>query len=112
MAFPHLKEWTDRYGAKGLVVVGLTNLQGRYVNRQLGAEEEFAKVKDDFIPKHHMTWPVGVEKDGRTTFTDYGVKGIPHVVLIDKKGTLRYFKVGAADYDKTEQVIKKLLAED
>lgn len=111
MAFPHLKEWKEKYAAQGLVVIGLTNFQGRYDNKQLGAEEEFAKLQDDFIPKHKVTWPVGIEKDGRKTFTEYGVNGIPHVVLIDKKGTLRYFKVGAADYEKTEKMIKKLLAE-
>jgi thiol-disulfide isomerase/thioredoxin len=111
MAFPHLQAWKEKYAAQGLVVLGLTTFQGRYEGKQLGPEEEFAKVRDDFIPKHKVSWPVGIEKDGRTTFTDYGVNGIPHVVLIDKKGTLRYFKVGAADYDKTENMIKKLLAE-
>jgi thiol-disulfide isomerase/thioredoxin len=111
MAFPHLREWTERYAAQGLVVVGLTNAQGRYDGKTLGADEEFAKVKDDFIPKHKLTWAIGVEKSGRKTFTDYGVNGIPHVVLIDRKGVLRYLKVGAADYDKTEKMIKKLLAE-
>lgn len=111
MAFPHLRDWTERYAGQGLVVVGLTNSQGRYDGKQLGADEEFAKLKDDFIPKHKINWAVGVEKSGRKTFTEYGVNGIPHVVLIDRKGVLRYFKVGAADYDKTEKMIKKLLAE-
>jgi len=42
---------------------------------------------------------------------DYGVQGIPHVVLLDRDGKVRYVKVGAADYQKTERKIQQLLAE-
>jgi len=110
MAFTHLKEWKERYGEKGFVIVGLTNYQGKYEGKFIGAEDEFEKLKDDFIPKHHLTWAIGVEA-GRKTFTDYGVQGIPHVVLVDRKGKVRYFKTGAGDYDETERMIRRLLAE-
>ena len=109
MAFPHLKEWQKKYESKGLVIVGLTNYQGRYDGASYKPEEEFAKLKDDFIPKHGITWPVGVEKAGRQTMLDYNVQGIPHIVLIDREGKVRYVKVGASDYDKTEKKIQELL---
>lgn len=111
MAFPHLKKWQETYQDKGLVIVGLTNYQGRYDGANQKPEEEFAKLKDDFIPKHKITWAVGVEKAGRQTMLDYDVQGIPHVVLIDRTGKVRYVKVGASDYDKTEKMIKELLAQ-
>jgi thiol-disulfide isomerase/thioredoxin len=111
MAFPYLKEWHEKYEDAGLVVIGLTNYQGRYDGASLKQEEEFAKLRDDFIPKHKINWPIGVEKDGRQTMTDYDVQGIPHVTLIDRQGKVRYVKVGAADYDKTEKKIQELLAE-
>lgn len=111
MAFPHLRGWQEKYSAEGLVVVGLTNYQGRYEGKTLGPDDEFKKLRDEFIPKHKVSWAVGVEKNGRTAFEKYGVNGIPHVALIDRKGILRYVKVGAADYDKTEKMIQKLLAE-
>ena len=41
----------------------------------------------------------------------YGVQGIPHVVLIDRQGVVRYVKVGASDYEQTEKMIQKLLAQ-
>ncbi len=111
MAFPHIKEWSDKYADQGLVVLGLTTFQGRYDGRTVTPDDEFLKLKDDFIPKHKVSWPVAVEKSGSKTFQDYGVNGIPHISLIDRGGILRYFKVGAGEYDKTERMIKKLLAE-
>ena len=111
MAFPHLRDWQEKYEDKGLVIVGLTTYQGRYDGSIVKAPEELKKLKDEFIPKHEITWPVGVEKMGRQTMLDYNVQGIPHVVLVDRKGKVQYVKVGAADFDKTERKIQQLLAE-
>ena len=36
---------------------------------------------------------------------------IPHVVLIDKKGIVRWWKVGAGDAREMEEMIVQLLAE-
>ncbi|MDX9759280.1 MAG: TlpA disulfide reductase family protein [Bacteroidota bacterium] len=111
MAFPHIREWQNTYGDKGLVVIGLTTYQGRYEGSMVKPAEELVKLKDDFMKKHEITWPVGVEKNGRQTMLDYNVQGIPHVVLVDRAGKVQYVKVGAADYDKTERKIQQLLAE-
>jgi len=35
----------------------------------------------------------------------------PTIVLVDKKGIIRYSHIGEGAYDKTESVIKQLLAE-
>lgn len=110
MAFPHIREWQKTYGEKGLVVVGLTTYQGRYEGSIVKPAEELVKLKDDFMKKHEITWPVGVEKNGRQTMLDYNVQGIPHVVLVDRAGKVQYVKVGATDYDKTERKIQQLLA--
>ncbi len=109
MAFPHLREWKDKYEKDGLVVIGLTTYQGRYDGAKTEPADELAKLKDDFISKHDITWPIGIEKNGRQTMTDYGVQGIPHVALIDREGKVQYVKVGAADYGKTEKKIRSLL---
>lgn len=111
IAFPHIREWAEKYEKDGLVVVGLTNYQGRYEGAALQPEAEFAKLRDDFMPKHKVSWFVGVEKTGRKTFDAYDVSGIPHMVLIDRKGQIRYTKTGASDYEKTEEMIRQLLKE-
>ena len=111
MAFEHIRDWHEKYADKGLVVVGLTTYQGRYDGSVVKPAEEIKKLKDDFIPKHKLSWAVGVEKSGRQTMMDYDVQGIPHVVLLDREGKVQYVKVGATDYDKTERKIQQLLAE-
>lgn len=108
-AFPKLREWQETYGDDGLAIVGLTAYQGRYEGSMMEPREEMDKLKNDFIPKHEITWPVGVEKNGRQTMQDYDVQGIPQIVLLDREGKVQFVKVGAADYDKTEAKIKQLL---
>ncbi len=110
-AFDHIREWDKNYKEDGLVVVGLTTYQSRYEGQSVEPAEEMKKLKDDFVKKHDITWAVGVEKSGRQTMTNYGVSGIPQIVLIDREGKVQYVKVGAADYDKTEKKIQQLLAE-
>jgi peroxiredoxin len=41
----------------------------------------------------------------------FGVWAWPTTVVIDKKGVVRYSHVGEGAYDKTESMIKLLLAE-
>lgn len=110
-AFPRLKEWKVKYESKGLMIIGLTNYQGRYEGEGVSKEMEFEKLRDHFIKKHELPWPIGVDKKSGTTFQNYRVSGIPHLVLIDRKGNLRYFKVGATEYERTEEMIQKLLDE-
>ena len=37
--------------------------------------------------------------------------GVAYYVLVDKQGIIRYSHIGEGAYDKTESVIKQLLAE-
>lgn len=41
----------------------------------------------------------------------YGIWAWPTIVLIDKKGLIRYSHVGEGAYDRTHSMIKRLLAE-
>jgi alkyl hydroperoxide reductase subunit AhpC len=41
----------------------------------------------------------------------FGVRAWPTIVVVDKKGVIRYSHVGEGAYDKTESIIKQLLAE-
>ena len=56
-----------------------------------------------------MNWNVAVSEEDVMN-TDYGALAIPHVVLIDKQGNVRY---NALDAEKAEkiQLIEKLLNE-
>jgi len=95
---PRLGALRDRLGAQGLSVVGVTT-----------DEPELAA---QFIEKHQMKYPSVVDKDGDTS-RDYGIAGLPTMVLVDKKGVVRDVFVGfdPTGEAKLEATIKKLLAE-
>jgi thiol-disulfide isomerase/thioredoxin len=123
--FPHLKEWHTTYKDKGLVIVGMTTYYERLAfdkekgkltkaEDKLTPEQEQAMLKD--FAEHHklqhllQTMP---RDDIKQVYEDYKVRGIPHAVLIDRKGNVRLVKVGASDDTarELEETIKKLIDE-
>lgn len=105
--FPHLRQWHQEYGPRGLEIVGLTTYyeqlefddqagKTRQVSKPLSVEQEramLAKFAAHHQLKHHL-WVLS-----RNAYVDasahYGVEGIPQVVLIDRAGVVRFVKVGA-----------------
>jgi thiol-disulfide isomerase/thioredoxin len=126
--FPHLREWNRDYKKDGLEIVGVTvyNYEaGRFFGFDRNAgnltklttadkASEQAMLKD-FAAYHkleHRLIALG-QRDWSRTCDAYGVNGIPHVVLIDRKGLSRLVVVGAGEDNarKIENEIKTLLAE-
>jgi len=68
-----------------------------------------AKVKDA-TARLAIKFPV-VQDNGFDIWKRYGVWAWPTIVLVDKKGVIRYSHVGEGAYQKTESIIKQLLAE-
>jgi thiol-disulfide isomerase/thioredoxin len=114
--FPHLREWNERYGDKGLVIIGLTN----YYNFKWDAEakkaahsgqpvshEEEQEMLVKFAESHGLKHRFGIEAGGAMS-DYYGVTGIPHVVVIDQQGTIRLMKVGSGE--ENAKAIADLLA--
>lgn len=95
---------------KDLRVVGVTAPYGFYGEEKgLTAAAESARVAT-WMRKYGMTWPL--------VFTDesdhlmYGVQGLPHIVLIDKKGIVRSFDGGfGGDLNELEREIESLSRE-
>ena len=58
----------------------------------MNVRERQRKQVPDFIQKSGYTFPIvyGEEK----VCTDYGVRGIPHLTVIDKQGIVRYMHIG------------------
>lgn len=64
------------------------------------------KVLPQYIAEHHITVPVAIADKGE--FDELGVRGIPHYVLIDRRGFIRYSGTGGLP---DERDIRRLLAE-
>jgi|GEM_PF-1455443 len=112
-AFPDLKEIQEKFKGKDFIILGLTKYYGRYENfTNLSKEEEARKIIEEFVPKHGLTWPLGIS-EGETLFQDFGVNAVPTLFLIDKKGMIRLKLIGHRQDNKTKLIdmIRLLLEE-
>lgn len=108
------------YKDRGLAVVGVTALQGKYrdgdPSRDEGSEREpLTKEREieltrDYIERHHITWPCLVSTKPLKD-TEYKVNGLPTYFIIDRNGVVRYLQVGIGKEKEMRRVIEKLLAE-
>jgi hypothetical protein len=97
-----LRDWHDNYQQAGLTIVGVHSPEFPW-------EKPLAKVREA-TSRYRITFPV-VQDNGFDIWKRYGIRAWPTIVLIDKKGVIRYRHIGEGAYQKTESVIRQLLAE-
>lgn len=120
--FPHLKHLDQEFGPKGLKVIGVTR-QYNFAwddDKQAAArspepvtlDDELAMLKK-FIAKYELTHRTMLTPEKSDMQSNYHVTGIPHAVVIDKKGLVRLVKVGSGEKNaqEIEAMIQQLLAE-
>ena len=99
---PQLRDWHERYASQGLTIVGVHCPEffwekpfDKVVAATRGLGIRYAVVQDnDFAVWNH-----------------YGVRAWPTLVLVDKRGVVRYRHIGEGAYEETETLIRRLLAE-
>jgi cytochrome c biogenesis protein CcmG/thiol:disulfide interchange protein DsbE len=94
---PSLERAWQTYKDRGLVVVGV-NFQDK---------DEPAKR---FLTQFGHTFPNAPDASGRVS-VDYGVYGVPETYFIDRKGRVRFKRVGPVSDELLKQQIEPLLAE-
>lgn len=97
--FERIQNVLKKYGSKGLQIIGV---HGRLSVTWGGKVTE--QDIQAFIKKHDIKYPFGIDD---TTRSLYGVKAIPALYLIDKKGVLRI----SPTRNNLDKWIKRLLAE-
>lgn len=112
--FPHMREFYSEYTPKGVKIIGVTGFQGSMVNHgservtDISVEEE-EKLMHTFIKHQNVTWPVAFST--RNCYDpEYGVRGVPTMVIIDKKGVVR-MSTHPYYQKKVREMVDKLLAE-
>jgi thiol-disulfide isomerase/thioredoxin len=110
-AFPHLREWNEKYKDRGLVVLGITKYYGHGDGQQMTSAEEF-NFLERFKKEYNLTYGVAVT-DNDNTHRSYGVNAIPTAVLIDRKGVIRFLATGVGGGSEAEiaAAIEKLIEE-
>ncbi len=100
---PTVKKWDAQYRDKGLTIIGVHT-----------PESDLERNVDDVrreVGALGIKYPVVIDND-YSTWKAYSVEAWPTLFVLDKQGRVRWTHVGEGAYDETEQVIKKLLAEE
>lgn len=109
-ALPSLAKLQQDFGAQGLQVVSLTGYYGYFgAEKGLSNEQEFEKMKG-FVADAKIAWPVLFDAS-KTNNANFGVQGIPQLVVIDRKGIVRKVEVGFTPeaFAKTVELVQSLL---
>jgi thiol-disulfide isomerase/thioredoxin len=99
---PFVKNWDDRYREKGLTVIGVHS-------PEFDEERKVEHLRRE-VTSLGIRYPVVTDNDYQT-WNAYKVEAWPTVFLVDKQGRIRWMHVGEGNYDETERLIQKLLAE-
>ena len=97
-----MRAWHRRYAPGGLTIVGVHSpefLWERSYEKVAGARERLG-----------IEYPVVLDND-MTIWDRWGVRAWPTLVLVDRKGVVRYRHIGEGAYEETEAMIRRLLAE-
>lgn len=122
-SFPDLKALHKEFHSEGLEIVGVTRPYNFSWDMEsdspVGGEEpvEVDVEKDAverFMKKHDLPFSGLLAPKPDHLFSDYGVSGIPHIVVIDRKGVVRLMKVGHSRESATavRVMIQRLLKEE
>ena len=98
-SIPHLVEMNRKYGKQGLHILGLS------------VDEDGERAVRAFTEEFRVDYPLGLAGDAVTA--DFGVRSVPVMYVIDKKGNIAEIYRGYSS-DKAralETLIKRLLAE-
>lgn len=98
-SIPHLVEMNRKYGKQGLQILGLS------------VDEEGEREVKTFTDEFRVNYPLAMAGD--STAAAFGVRSVPVMYLVDKKGTVVEVLRGFSDETarSLEQSIKRLLAE-
>ena len=99
---PQMKRWHAAYGDRGLTVIGVHT-------PELDEEKDPANVAR-YVREHGIAYPVAIDNDF-ATWNRYANQAWPALYLIDRRGQIRYVRVGEGAYEETQRQIEALLAE-
>ncbi len=100
-SIPHLMDLQKQYGKEGLQILGL----------DVGQGDDIGDLRD-FVANRRLSYPAGIA-DENVVYDSYGIRMIPALFVINKKGTLveRFNGFNTDNLSVLEGLIKKLLAE-
>jgi len=99
---PYIKAWHETYQAQGLTVIGVHSPELAF--------ERDTRALGRYVREHRIDYPVVVD-NGFDNWHAWHNRAWPTLWLVDKKGVIRYQRIGEGGYAETESMIRRLLAE-
>lgn len=98
-SIPHLIEMNKKFGRQGLQILGMN------------ASDQSEKLLSEFIDEQRITYQVALAGDAM--LSDYAVRAVPVMYVIDKKGKVSEVYRGYNDEigRSVERLVRKLLEE-
>lgn len=99
---PYVRGWAEKYKDQGLVVVGVHS-----------PEFEFEKDVDNirrYSKEMGIGYPVAIDSDF-SIWRAFNNQYWPALYFVDAEGRIRHHQFGEGDYEQSERMIQKLLAE-
>jgi thiol-disulfide isomerase/thioredoxin len=111
LGYPSMKKMLADLKPQGFEIVEVTRYYGYYkTERNLTPDQEFAKYAEH-MKEFEIPWPVVFGDPANQE--NYGVGGIPHYVLVDRKGVVRGMSIGFSEalHAKFRAEVEKVVAE-
>jgi thiol-disulfide isomerase/thioredoxin len=99
---PYLKDWYKKYKDRGFVIVGVHS-----------PEFEFEKDPNNIkaaVQKLGLTYPIAMDNQ-MATWAAFKNNVWPAHYFVDANGKVRHIHFGEGEYDKSEEMIQKLIME-
>jgi len=99
---PYVRAWAEKYKDQGLVVIGVHT-----------PEFSFEKNVDNVrwaSKEMHIAYPIAIDND-HAIWRGFSNEYWPALYFADAKGKIRHSHFGESEYQQSEKVIQKLLAE-
>jgi cytochrome c biogenesis protein CcdA/thiol-disulfide isomerase/thioredoxin len=101
-ALPYVKAWDAKYREQGLVVIGIHSPEFAFERDLRNVEKQIRGLG--------LTYPVAVDND-YALWRAFANEYWPAHYFIDAEGNIRHTHFGEGEYDVSERVIQRLLAE-
>ena len=99
---PHVRAWAEKYGDRGLVVVGVHTPEFAF-------EKDIANVAKAAVSLG-VNYPIAIDNDF-AIWRAFGNQAWPALYFIGADGHVRHHVLGEGGYDRSERLIQQLLTE-
>lgn len=99
---PYVRAWSKQYGPAGLVVLGVHTPEFEF-------EKDLGNVRRA-VAEAEMGYPIAVDSK-REIWKAFGNEYWPASYFVDAEGRIRHHQFGEGEYERSESIIRELLAE-